>query len=102
MLKSQADERVAVLSDESQEVINKTVCWIYVQPSSKTISSERNIFVFQMDLEEELEKVQLEMMEQRARDLRHQEDKLGSMIAQLQLSKAREVGLIIETACISP
>ena len=44
-----------------------------------------------MNFDDELEKVKLEMMQERAIALREQEDGLGSMVAQLQINKAKEV-----------
>lgn len=45
----------------------------------------------QTNFDEELEKVKLEILQQRAVALREQEDRLGGMVAQLQLNKAKEV-----------
>jgi len=38
-----------------------------------------------------MERVRVEMMQERAVALREQEDRLGSMVAQLQVNKAKEV-----------
>lgn len=45
----------------------------------------------QTNFDDELEKVKLEILQQRAVALREQEDRLGGMVAQLQLNKAKEV-----------
>ncbi|XP_067937333.1 limbin-like [Watersipora subatra] len=68
LLKTQAEERVAMLTDEDTEI----------------------------NLDEEMEKVKLEMLQQRAAALREQEDRLGSMVAQLQINKAKELTEIDE------
>ena len=48
-------------------------------------------FWYQVNFDDELEKVKIEMMQERAIALREQEDRLGSMVAQLQINKAKEV-----------
>lgn len=47
-----------------------------------------------------MEKVRLDMMQERAMELRQQEDTLGSMVAQLQLNKAKEVNRWCEFVAI--
>ncbi|PIK48029.1 putative desmoplakin isoform X1 [Apostichopus japonicus] len=49
-----------------------------------------------MDLDDDLEAVRVEMLQERAIALQRQEERLGRMMAQLQLDKAREMATIEE------
>ncbi|KAJ8317460.1 hypothetical protein KUTeg_005364 [Tegillarca granosa] len=49
-----------------------------------------------LDLEDEMESVRIEMLKERALALRDQEERLGAMVASLQVSKAREMAKIEE------
>ncbi|KAL5022621.1 hypothetical protein ScPMuIL_001776 [Solemya velum] len=61
--------------------------------------AEQKIAVMQgqkVDWDTEMESIRIEMMKDRALSLKEQEERLGAMVASLQLSKAREIAKIEE------
>ncbi|XP_071947479.1 uncharacterized protein [Antedon mediterranea] len=72
-------------ADEKQKMMKK-----HVEQKLALLNSEK------YKVDEDLDIIRVEMLTERANALKKQEEKLGSMIAQLQLEKAREMATIEE------
>ena len=46
--------------------------------------------------------IRIEMLKERSLALKEQEERLGTLVAGLQLSKAKEVGLFLQISCLCP